>query len=329
MNEKGTCVLESYDFGVTKTSRVRGAVLCETDIGTLLLKEYTGTHGRLVFQEQLLEFIDRSGMENVDCIVRNKENELCTHDMDGTMYIVKRWFQGRECDVSIVSDVLEGAKQLARLHNITQSVSVCSASICKEFPKDSLLKTYDKHNRELKKIRTFLRGLRQKSDFELNVLNCYQMFYEQGVNALEMLKNSSYRKMKNDAVDRCTVIHGNYNYHNVIFGDYGTAVTNFDRAGVNLQILDLYTYLRKVMEKHQWDIKVGTGILEGYSKIKPLKDEERELLGIMLSYPEKFWKILNYYYNSNKSWVSARNMEKLNILRFQDDLKNKFIKVIF
>ena len=45
MNEKGIDVLQQYDLDIIRTSRVRGAVLCETRQGSRLLKEYRGTQG--------------------------------------------------------------------------------------------------------------------------------------------------------------------------------------------------------------------------------------------------------------------------------------------
>lgn len=42
----------------------------------------------------------------------------------------------------------------------------------------------------------------------------------------------------------------------------------------------------------------------------------------MLCYPEKFWKIINYYYNSNKAWYSEKNEDKLK--QFQKQEKNRW-----
>ena len=33
-----------------------------------------------------------------------------------------------------------------------------------------------------------------------------------------------------------------------------------------------------------------------------------------LAYPEKFWKIVNFYYNSRKVWIPEKNSEKLRVL---------------
>ena len=43
------------------------------------------------------------------------------------------------------------------------------------------------------------------------------------------------------------------------------------------------------------------------------------------AYPEKFWKIANYYFNAKKSFVPEKSMEKLEKLLEQESQKTLFI----
>ncbi len=54
---------------------------------------------------------------------------------------------------------------------------------------------------------------------------------------------------------------------------------------------------------------------------KIINQEEHNILKIMFSYPEKFWKIINYYFNSNKAWYSEKNEEKLKQLQNQEEIR--------
>ena len=47
------------------------------------------------------------------------------------------------------------------------------------------------------------------------------------------------------------------------------------------------------------------------------------------AYPEKFWKIANFYYNSGKAWIPGRNMEKLEKLVDLRKAKNAFLEQTF
>ena len=80
------------------------------------------------------------------------------------------------------------------------------------------------------------------------------------------------------------------------------------------------------MEKNNWEIQLGHEIIEWYESILPLTSEEKSILKNLLSYPEKFWKIVNYYYNSNKAWYSEKNEEKLRAFQNQEEKRWNFIE---
>ena len=97
----------------------------------------------------------------------------------------------------------------------------------------------------------------------------------------------------------------------VILNRKYTAVVNFDKMHYDIQVKDLYQFLRKVLEKNNWDSSLGTMIMDTYLSVRTLSEEERRVLYAMLTFPEKFWKISNRYYNSRKSWISSVNYDKL------------------
>ena len=59
-----------------------------------------------------------------------------------------------------------------------------------------------------------------------------------------------------------------------------------------------------------------------------LKPYERQDLVYRLSYPEKLWKIVNFYYNSGKAWIPEKNQEKLDRLLEQEAARKKFLKLL-
>ena len=87
--------------------------------------------------------------------------------------------------------------------------------------------------------------------------------------------------------------------------------------------------MRKVLEKHQWDQNLGRKILLAYQQVRPLSREEVENLRIRFAYPEKYWKLANYYYTHNKAWIPGKNLEKLEKLRDQKEKWRNFVESIF
>ena len=99
MNDRSVSLLDNYDIEVLRTWKGRGAILCETGQGILILKEYTGHKEKALFQDALLTMVKENGFENVEHILKNKDQELITQDQEGVSYILKTYFEGRECNV--------------------------------------------------------------------------------------------------------------------------------------------------------------------------------------------------------------------------------------
>ena len=70
-------------------------------------------------------------------------------------------------------------------------------------------------------------------------------------------------------------------------------------------------------------------MLEAYEEVRPLDVLSRIDLYYRLAYPEKFWKIVNFYYNSGKAWIPGRNQEKLEKLVSQEKEKQHFLEEVF
>ena len=43
-------------------------------------------------------------------------------------------------------------------------------------------------------------------------------------------------------------------------------------------------------------------------------------------FPEKYWKQLNFYYNTNKAWIPAKSTDKLKSLEDQEPARRRFIR---
>ena len=105
--------------------------------------------------------------------------------------------------------------------------------------------------------------------------------------------------------------------------DKDAFVTNFERVAYNNQITDLYLFMRKCMEKQNWNSELGIHMLNEYNKVKSMTPEEKRVLYILFLYPEKFWKIVNHYYNGNKSWISQKSIAKLqNLVELETKRQN-------
>lgn len=299
--------------------------MCETNRGLVMLREFSGNENTLNKRARLLEYLHEQGVA-VDNYILSAEGEYIVKDEAENAYVLSNWFKARECDIKNVGELCLAVKELARVHKILKTYP---REAGQEFQiARNLLKEYDKHNRELKKIRNYLYSKRRKNDFEILCGARCQEYLEEGVEACNRLKSSGYEEQFLQAQGEGILSHGQYNYHNVYVNDNLCCLCGFEQTCQNIQIVDLYTFMRKIMEKYNYDMQLGYLLIDEYDRENTMDSEQLELLGIMFSYPEKFWKLLNYYFNSNKAWISSRNMEKLMLVIRQNNQRRTFLNSI-
>lgn len=327
MIDWGAEIAEKYELEVINGRKGRGSWIFETDHGLKVLKEYKGSMKRLEFEEAVLDTISSTGALRVDQYMRNKEQELLTTAEDGTRYVVKDWFADRECDLKDRWEILAAVRQIAVLHRSLRNVEMREEWNLKSMIAPPLSEAMEKHNRELRKARNFIRRKHKKNEFELAVIAGYDRFYEQAEEACHGIEQI-YLEYANDIGIHDSVCHGELNQHHILMGKDYVAVTEFNKMHLGLQVEDLYYFMRKVMEKHDWNLPLGTAMLDAYERVLPMNEAERKCLYYLFLYPEKYWKQINFYYNANKAWIPARQTEKIMLLEKQQENRMQFLEQI-
>ncbi len=334
MEDKIKKALKAYQLKVYNIYRARGAYLLETDCGLKHFKCFEGSKGRVQLEHTVKEHLFQLGYYNIDLFVKTSEGDIISLDSAGSQYIMKNWFLGEGCNLNDLSHVKRASTNLGKLHLILTNVELTAEQL--EFNNSlNLNEIFKKRSREIRRVRSYIRNKKQKNEFELCFLNYYEDFYQQGLMATDRLGETNYEFLLSEALRERRICHGKYTYHNIIIlknkgqgppvFDRGIGTTNFNKAYVGVQMADLYQFMRKVMEKNNWDINYGMSIIKEYHDVKPISKDELEVLYLLLLFPEKFWKVTNYYFNSNKSWVSRRNIQKLKKVGEQNPKRNKFL----
>lgn len=412
MNDRAVSLLDQYEIEVAGTRKGRGAILCDTDRGTLIFKEYAGSPQHLRVQDRLLRTIDKKGLVEAEQLIPTKEGEFSVKDHDGISYILKTYREGRECNIREPEECLAAIRQLAKLHLSTQEGLIsgpgeersktsdgtygdqdsgslaakageslqgvegalekskkpskegwgnCPGAVNDteakqedpaggenaekeeedpagtensvrkeereaELPPANVMAEYEKRNRELRRIRKFLLGRSQKTWFEISLLGCFDQFYDQAREAQEGWKAYQNAARREDRLAYC---HGDYQYHNILLDQKNWYLINFERCIKDDPVRDLHLLLRKLLEKSGWSAQLGEKLLREYERIRSLSAISRIDLYYRLSYPEKFWKIANFYYNSGKAWIPGKNLEKLEKLLSQETEKKAFLETVF
>ena len=228
-------ITEQYEVEVKSTAKGRGALICDTDQGTILLKEFRGSKERAVFLHDILDFLAEEDFL-AETIMPAKDGEILVKDeLTDITYILKNWYLGRECDVKDRDDILLAVRKLAQLHNLTKNYQ-------KEIPgflkmdKESLLTEYEKHNRELNKVKNYIRNKHKKNEFEVLFMKVYESYKTQAFEVTAQLKEQ-LDGMEGSAVSQMWgLCHGDYNQHNIIHFQGEWAVLNFEQMSYDVLV---------------------------------------------------------------------------------------------
>lgn len=191
MDDKIEEILAQYPVQIESRKRIRGAILLETREGQYLLREYNGSASRLEREERIKESLMSHGYRKVDKALANKQGELLTRDGSGNIWLMKRWFAGRECDLKDAKQVCRAMSHLAMLHlwmSEQQEVDIrtqqtenaeelTSSGRETDFGGEELqaaevtaftpIDFFGRRNRELKRVHTYIRKKEERMKWNL------------------------------------------------------------------------------------------------------------------------------------------------------------------
>lgn len=365
MEDRSNEIISQYDMRIYRSYRARGGMVLETDQGLKFLSPCRGSERRLEFEDTLKQQLIAHGYQNLDRLMRNREEKLISSNSIGEKYCIRDWFELEECSLKREESILLAAENLALLHLAMSGIRIPQEGPI--FVEEDLGSILERRSKEMKRVKSYLTKRKNKTAFEICYLNCCSTFLTEAARAAELLVRLDTHLLSEESLKFGRVIHGSYTYHNILMESQGersmlcaaetvpakraavkgageangcskaaglekakrerqVATVNFDKSVFGLQIGDLYQFLRKVMEKNGWQFELGCSLLTAYERVRALSDKEKQLILVLLSYPEKFWKITNYYYNSRKSMIPQKNMDKLETLLAQQAGRRDFLQ---
>lgn len=316
-------ILEQYDLEIKQITKGRGAYICDSNQGMKLLMPFRGSKERAAFLCEILRDLKSRGIV-VEQVCMTKEGEAVASDETGTRYWLKDLIAGSECSTSREADMMGALGQLAGLH---RALAECSLPV-PDFMKNERNEPenmYERHYRELIKVKNYVHTRKTKNAFEYRFGEQYPHYIAEAEEALALLNRLDQRSLDKTG----KLCHGDFNQHNVVRTAEGFCIVNFENLCCNASVVDLANFIRKMMEKNNWESRLGIRLVQAYDRKRPLSESERQLLYILLLFPEKFWKISNHYSNTHKAWVSQRDIDKLNHMVEIEPARVSFLQNLF
>lgn len=312
MYNQTEAILSQYEMEINEVTKGRGAFICNTSKGKKLLVPFRGSKEKGKVLLHFLEALKESGFE-VEQIERNRNEEAVTEDeYTQERFLLKDYVDGVEISASKLEEMKEAVRMLAIYHNVSEQLSTGKET-------GENVNNWQRHYRELIKVRNYIRNRKKKNEFEQIYMKHFEHNRKTAEESLELLQEEF------ELPARSVPCHGDFNQHNILLSNGQYRIVHFENMQYNWAMTDLANFIRKMLEKNDWSDSIGMELISEYDRYRPMRlAEYRQLYGLLL-FPEKFWKVTNHYMNSRKTWISERDIEKLKKVIEQEEKRLNFL----
>lgn len=306
MQETEKQLSNSYGFEIKMLYNYKNSFIAETEFGKKIIKKMSISSERVLFIHGAKEHLHQNNFTNIDRYICTEEG-MPYAIINGAFYTMTNLISGRECNFDLREDVVEASKTLAKLHKASKGYIPPPGS-AKRSELGKLPKYYKKRLDEIKRAKKIAQ--REKGTVDYLILKYIDYFYEMGEDALNRIYTSKYDMLVEKARNEKKFCHRDYSYCNIICDDDKMSVINFDYCSYELKMYDIANFLRRKMRKCDWDVDEAKVIMDSYCSIEPISKDEFLILYLMLQFPHKFWRVINKYYNSKRTWRGKKFLKR-------------------
>jgi CotS family spore coat protein len=298
-------LFKQFDLKVVDVVPVRDVFIFFTDKEKKILKKVDYSPESLRFINAGINYIKHS-FNRVMNFTRTKDGELYTL-WRGEMYCVLDLIEGRECEFYNPLDVNIAAEGLAQLHNAGEGF--------RHDTKDrnlvgTAVSSFQRKLDEMKFFKSLAELHEIKTDFDRIFLDNVDYNIEQMKKSIDNLKASTYLRLCSEE-DKITLCHHDLAHHNIIINNEEAYFVDFDYAVIDLKVHDLCNFINKAIKNYAYDINRANEILTHYCKYNSLDKREKEVLLILLGFPEDFYSISKDYYSRRKDWDEEAFVDRI------------------
>lgn len=322
--------LESvYPIKIKETKKVSAGILIDSKY---ILKATDLSSERLLFVHNALMHLQENGFTNGEGYIETAEGLPFTQ-IDGKNYILTTYHQEPGFSFESREDLGAATELMAKMHLAGKNFTPKKAmAMLEKYQRSYTVKctlgdtaeTFRKRCNELKKFKKV--AARSVAAFDRAYMEVAEEYCRLAEELVAQLDASPYGKMVAEAQKNGCLCHRDFTGHNTVKCSPQPLVINFEEAAIELPVYDIANLLRRRLRKCSWSPEEAHFILNEYGKMRPLSQDEIQVLKILLQFPQKLWRIVNKYYNSKKSRYEKTALSKLDEILQEREPLAKLVK---
>ncbi len=320
-------ITSAWGLELYRAEQVKDVYRIETNQGVKNLKVSPLNPKQLDFVHQAVLHLSQNGFQKMTPLIKTLSGK--TYVDDGTAaYTLFNWIDGKQCKLRSERELAQATAVLAEFHLYSRGFTPHSQTKLRSRV-GKCSKNFVKRSQELleyKKIAAQMPGDRFAELYLKNI----DYYLPLATNAIQLLEQSPYPELVAAYQLRRPFAHGDPAARNFILTpEKQIYLIDFDSCRLEMPILDLIKFARRVLKKHHWKFEVFSQMLTAYQQIQPFSREEFQVMQSVLSFPQKFWRMSSRYFEQRDRRSPERlthKFEKLlkerkNFTHFQNDFQ--------
>lgn len=329
----------SYNIKINKITNFRDKCAFESgDGGQYMFMPTDLSQERILYTCAAQIHLRNCGFSRTNMYLRTVSGEPFIHYND-VLYMITPVLPGRECNLEFSEDRSAAAKCLASMHNASRGFTSQRASkiisvlcpkgeaktACAKSDFGRLPEVLRRRTGELERFGRIAK--RGNGRFDHAYRQICSEFTELAGKLCDELESSDYSFISDKMGREGYICHKNFSGHNVKIGPE-IYMINFEECRIDMPSWDVVSILKKTLKVSDWSENVVYDVLNDYSSVRVLDAGELAVIRILFKFPQKIWRIVNKYYNSNRTWGEKINLEKLNEAVAEQKKVNEIAAVI-
>ena len=308
MKEITDTVKENFNIEISSISPFRDNYIICNNSSKQLLKKVSMSPERIYFIHNAKEHLIKNNFKCLDRYFLTKNDEPYIK-INNILYTLTPIIDGIEINFEKWDDVINSSHLLANFHKSSMNFFLPENTYTKnELGKIPMI--YKKRLNEIKRAKKIASKSTTKFDYLL--LKYIDYFYNMGIDVIDKLIKSKYMELVEKTIKDGSFCHHEFTHNNIINNNGKYFLINFEFCCYELKIYDLCNLVKRKLRKCNWDIQEAKKIIDSYQEKIPLSNDELYIMKLMIMFPQKFWRVINSYYNSKKNLSDKIYISKLN-----------------
>lgn len=304
---------------------LRKVFILFSDKGKLILKLTNLSSEKIEFISKSLNYVKEKN-SNILQYRPNKNGEIVTR-WDNKNFVLLELIEGREASYTNPVEVELCAKAAAGLHEASNGISVnFNEDEIKVNTGNNLLVEFNNNLVLLNEIERVVNKFKYKNKFDIMFLSSIEKGKLDIQKSIELLYRTKYEDLFLNG--NKVLCHNDLAHHNFILDNDTVNIIDFDYSKLDLRIVDIYNYVVKVLKSYAYDGEIIKLIINSYSEVSEISNDEIDILYSLINYPRDLVNISRDYYLKQKPWEEEVFISRLENKIELDPFRTELLKDI-